>query len=271
MKEESRRNVLNQLSSTGNGQKRREGCRDTGALVLCANNLSRGPSSIAFVFPAQARSVPPPPSQICSKISGLEAKFVPYFHVCPYFALMRPRPLSLRRPIFEASHFCPTASTSSSPGRFGGCERGERVREWTGARWHGGQESRDAPHYHASPTWNPYIILRILATGRRRARARERGAELSLTISSFGLSEKFAGRRERSTAESVPDGNGNRQPTDRQTGVRHTLELRRRRKGPRRARRARDTLGVLPSSASWRGESAHPRSRSATRARPAPA
>ena len=137
MKEESRRNVLNQLSSTGNGQKRREGCRDTGALVLCANNLSRGPSSIAFVFPAQARSVPPPPRQICSKISGLEAKFVPYFHVCPYFALMRPRPLSLRRPIFEASHFCPTASTSSSPGRFGGCERGERVREWTGARWRG--------------------------------------------------------------------------------------------------------------------------------------
>ena len=48
---------------------------------------------------------------------------------------------------------------------------------------------------------------------RRRARARERAAELSLTISSFGLSEKFAGRRERSTAESVPDCNGNR-PTD---------------------------------------------------------
>ena len=140
------------------------------------------------------------------------------------------------RPIFEASHFCPTASTSSSPGRFGGCERGERVREWTGARWRGwaGEQGCATP---PSPTWNPYIILRILAAGRRRARAGERAAELSLTISSFGLSEKFAGRRERSTAESVPDCNGNRQPTatDRRTGVRHTLELRRRRKGPRRA------------------------------------
>ena len=50
-----------------------------------------------------------------------------------------------------------------------------------------------------SPTWNPYIILRILEGGGRRGRA----AELSLTISSFGLSEKFAGRRERSTVESV--------------------------------------------------------------------
>ena len=134
----------------------RKGRRVQGHCTLCATNLSKGPSSIAFIFPAQARSVPPPPRQICSKISGLEAKFVPYFHVCPYFALMRPLPLLSRplalpprcRPIFEASHFCPTASTSSSPGRFGGCERGERVREWTGARWHGGQESRDAPHYH---------------------------------------------------------------------------------------------------------------------------
>ena len=59
-----------------------------------------------------------------------------------------------------------------------------------------------------SPTWNPYIILRILGGkgGEWRegqGEEEERAAELSLTISSFGLSEKFAGRRERSTVESV--------------------------------------------------------------------
>ena len=60
-----------------------------------------------------------------------------------------------------------------------------------------------------SPTWNPYIILRILGGKGRGGEWREgqgeeeeRAAELSLTISSFGLSEKFAGRRERSTVES---------------------------------------------------------------------
>lgn len=97
MKEESRRNVLNQLSSTGNGQKRREGCRDTGALVLCANNLSH-------LY--RVRLPSPSPQRPTAASSNLLKNIWPRSKVCPIFS---------RLPLFRPDAPSPAALPLTRP------------------------------------------------------------------------------------------------------------------------------------------------------------